>query len=137
MQSEIASAILARLNGGDGDEPRGCQIVRAMTAVAVVARHGPASTEVMLLRVCQEALSNVRKHAGAALQPGDDRRDPQRAVPADPAAVVSPADGHVVEIVEEALDSQPGRRISIFLSIWDVHVQRAPVPGRIAAGRME
>jgi phosphatidylserine decarboxylase len=60
-------------------------------------------------------------------------RDPRRTIPADPALVVSPADGHVVEIVEEALDSRPGRRISIFLSIWDVHVQRAPVPGRIAS----
>jgi phosphatidylserine decarboxylase len=60
-------------------------------------------------------------------------RDPQRTIPSDPAFVVSPADGHVVEIVEEALDSHPGRRISIFLSIWDVHVQRAPVPGRIAS----
>jgi len=60
-------------------------------------------------------------------------RDPQRTIPADPAAVVSPADGHVVEIVEEALDSRSGRRISIFLSIWDVHVQRAPVSGRIAS----
>ena len=60
-------------------------------------------------------------------------RDPQRTIPTDPALVVSPADGHVVEIVDEALDSRPGWRISIFLSIWDVHVQRAPVPGRIAS----
>jgi phosphatidylserine decarboxylase len=37
-----------------------------------------------------------------------------------------------LEIVEESLDSRSGKRISIFLSIWDVHVQRAPVPGRIA-----
>jgi len=59
-------------------------------------------------------------------------RDPDRAIPTDPGAVVSPADGHVVEIAQELLDSRPGRRISIFLSIWDVHIQRAPVAGAIA-----
>jgi phosphatidylserine decarboxylase len=59
-------------------------------------------------------------------------RDPNRVIPSDPGAVVSPADGHVVEIVDEPLNSQPGHRVSIFLSIWDVHVQRAPVAGRIS-----
>jgi len=59
-------------------------------------------------------------------------RDPERRIPAEPNVVVSPADGHVVEIAEEALDSTEGRRISIFLAVWDVHVQRAPVAGRIA-----
>jgi phosphatidylserine decarboxylase len=59
-------------------------------------------------------------------------RDPTRTIPADPGTVVSPADGRVVEIVDEALDSRMGHRISIFLSIWNVHVQRAPVAGRIA-----
>ncbi len=58
-------------------------------------------------------------------------RDPERAVPADSAAVVSPADGRVMEIVEESLEGKAGRRISIFLSIWDVHVNRAPLAGRI------
>jgi len=60
-------------------------------------------------------------------------RDPEREIPTERGAVVSPADGHVVAIVEEALDGVTGRRISIFLSIWDVHVQRAPVAGRIAS----
>lgn len=60
-------------------------------------------------------------------------RDPQRAVPSDPSAVVSPADGHVLEIVDESLEGVMGHRISIFLAIWDVHVQRAPVSGRIAS----
>jgi phosphatidylserine decarboxylase len=59
-------------------------------------------------------------------------RDPQRTIPSEPGSVVSPADGHVVEIVEEEQDGLVGRRISIFLSIWDVHVQRAPIEGRIA-----
>lgn len=59
-------------------------------------------------------------------------RDPERPIPSDAALVLSPADGHVVEIVDEALDSQIGHRISIFLAVWDVHVQRAPVAGCIA-----
>jgi len=58
-------------------------------------------------------------------------RDPERTPPAEPDIVVSPADGHVVEIVEEAWEGRPGQRISIFLAVWDVHVQRAPVAGRI------
>jgi len=59
-------------------------------------------------------------------------RDPQRTIPSDPDVIVSPADGHVVMIVDELLDGRMGRRISIFLAIWDVHVQRSPVDGRIA-----
>ncbi|HVB55389.1 MAG TPA: phosphatidylserine decarboxylase [Candidatus Acidoferrales bacterium] len=59
-------------------------------------------------------------------------RDPERKIPIIPGTVVSPADGHVVQIVDELLDGTMGHRISIFLSIWDVHVQRAPVAGRIA-----
>jgi phosphatidylserine decarboxylase len=59
-------------------------------------------------------------------------RDPERKIPSDPAAVVSPADGHVVQIVDELLGGVMGHRISIFLAIWDVHVQRSPVAGRIA-----
>lgn len=60
-------------------------------------------------------------------------RDPERAIPAEPGAVVSPADGRVVEIVNEPHNGEAGRRVSIFLSIWDVHVQRAPVAGTVAA----
>jgi phosphatidylserine decarboxylase len=59
-------------------------------------------------------------------------RNPERAIPSAPGAVVSPADGHVVAIADELLEGQMGHRVSIFLSIWDVHVQRAPVAGRIA-----
>jgi phosphatidylserine decarboxylase len=59
-------------------------------------------------------------------------RDPQRAIPTDPSVIVSPADGKVVEIVDELLDSRMGHRISIFLNIFNVHVQRAPVAARVA-----
>jgi phosphatidylserine decarboxylase len=60
-------------------------------------------------------------------------RDPERTPPSDPDLIVSPADGRVMEVVEEARGESPGRRISVFLSIFDVHVNRAPVSGRIAA----
>jgi phosphatidylserine decarboxylase len=60
-------------------------------------------------------------------------RDPERTIPSSPDAVVSPADGHVVQIADELLNGVMGHRISIFLAIWDVHVQRAPVAGRIAS----
>ncbi len=58
-------------------------------------------------------------------------RDPERKIPSDPNTVVSPADGRVVEIVDEPFEGNRGRRISIFLSVWDVHVNRAPVAGQV------
>ncbi len=54
-------------------------------------------------------------------------RDPERAIPQGPVAV-SPADGKVVAIRPD--DAGPSR-ISIFLNIFDVHVNRAPIAGRI------
>lgn len=54
-------------------------------------------------------------------------RDPERSIPADPAAVVSPADGRIIR-----LEQMPGgTRLSIFLSVLDVHVNRAPIAGAI------
>lgn len=58
-------------------------------------------------------------------------RDPERAIPADPLAIVSPADGRVVEIKEERLDGLAARRVSIFMSPLDVHVNRSPIAGAI------
>ncbi len=60
-------------------------------------------------------------------------RDPKRTPPPDLETIVSPADGRVMEVVEESLAGKPGRRISVFLSIFDVHVNRSPVAGRITA----
>ena len=54
-------------------------------------------------------------------------RDPDREIPQGPVAV-SPADGKVVSIKQE---SPTATRISIFLNIFDVHVNRAPITGRI------
>lgn len=55
-------------------------------------------------------------------------RDPERAIPGGPVAV-SPADGKVVAVKAE---SPTLNRISIFLNIFDVHVNRAPVAGTIS-----
>jgi len=61
-------------------------------------------------------------------------RDPDRSVPTDPNLLVAPADGRVSDIVEldekEVLKTKT-RRIGIFLSIFDVHTNRAPMTGRI------
>jgi len=61
-------------------------------------------------------------------------RDPNRRVPEDPNLIVAPADGRVSDIVEleekEVLKTK-ARRVGIFLSIFDVHTNRAPIAGRI------
>ncbi len=60
-------------------------------------------------------------------------RDPERVIPSDPGAVVSPADGRIVVVVDEEYAGRPGKRISIFLAIWNVHVNRSPAAGTILA----
>jgi phosphatidylserine decarboxylase len=62
-------------------------------------------------------------------------RDPERHIPDEPGLVLAPGDGKVIEIVEVQETSffeGPCRRISIFLSIFNVHVQRAPTSGSVA-----
>jgi phosphatidylserine decarboxylase len=58
-------------------------------------------------------------------------RDPERAIPGGPGDIVSPADGRVVVVTPEEWEGKPGQRVSIFLAIWDVHVNRSPAAGRI------
>lgn len=58
-------------------------------------------------------------------------RDPEREIPAGPSAV-SPADGKVVAIVPHGPEAV---RVSIFLNVFDVHVNRSPIAGRIAGVR--
>jgi phosphatidylserine decarboxylase len=61
-------------------------------------------------------------------------RDPEREVPSDPNFIVAPADGTVMDIIEleetEVLKGKT-RRVGIFLSIFDVHTNRAPIDGRV------
>ena len=58
-------------------------------------------------------------------------RDPERVIPAEPNAIVSPADGRVVQLAEEEFEGRLWRRLSIFMSPLDVHVNRAPIAGAI------
>ncbi|HOA73863.1 MAG TPA: phosphatidylserine decarboxylase [Phycisphaerae bacterium] len=67
-------------------------------------------------------------------------RDPERVVPAESGIMVAPADGRVVETVD--LDYHPdiggpARRISIFLSVFDVHINRSPCDGVVRLMRYE
>jgi phosphatidylserine decarboxylase len=64
-------------------------------------------------------------------------RDPQRVTPAYPGVVVAPADGRVVAVAttvpppDLGLGTAPLLRISIFMSVFDCHVNRSPVTGRV------
>lgn len=60
-------------------------------------------------------------------------RNPERTPPADPAAVVAPADGKVI-VVERVPETPLGceaLKISIFMSVFNVHVNRAPYSGKV------
>jgi phosphatidylserine decarboxylase len=60
-------------------------------------------------------------------------RDPERTIPNEEGVIVSPGDGKIVKIIEEKdpMLDEPYRRVSIFLNVFNVHVQRIPVGGRI------
>lgn len=60
-------------------------------------------------------------------------RNPRRKIPADPSLIVSPADGTVQDIVpvEDDFVHEPCNKIIIFLSVFDVHVNRSPIAGEI------
>lgn len=62
-------------------------------------------------------------------------RDPERQIPSAPGAVVSPGDGKVTDVSTVALSENSGAanrtRISIFLNVFNVHVNRSPIAGVI------
>ncbi len=64
-------------------------------------------------------------------------RDPQRSVPVGDGIVVCPADGRVVAVDDvagpEELGVEPGLRICIFMNVFNVHVNRSPLPGVVRA----
>jgi len=68
-------------------------------------------------------------------------RDPARHTPADPALVIAPADGVVVSVSpappppELGLTEAAPQRVCIFMNVFNVHVNRAPVAGTIAAAQ--
>lgn len=64
-------------------------------------------------------------------------RDPDRVTPTRPGLVISPADGvvcmvgHAVPPTELGMSSEPRMRVSVFMSVFDVHVNRLPVDGTV------
>jgi phosphatidylserine decarboxylase len=56
-------------------------------------------------------------------------RDPERAIPTEPGAIVSPGDGKVTDVSVVTANGEKRQRISIFLSVFDVHVNRSPIAG--------
>ena len=64
-------------------------------------------------------------------------RDPERAIPGFEGAVVSPADGKITEVSLVTVGGEKKTRISIFLSVFDVHVNRSPVAGTVTEIRYQ
>lgn len=60
-------------------------------------------------------------------------RDPERKTPKLPGSVISPADGKITDIVTIQVGGQPYTRVSIFMSVFSVHVNRSPISGVIEA----
>ena len=58
-------------------------------------------------------------------------RDPERVIPSDPGAVVSPADGKVTDVARVTGNGAELLRVSVFLNVFNVHVNRSPVSGVI------
>ena len=64
-------------------------------------------------------------------------RDPERTIPTGPGLIVSPGDGLVTETASIATPEGPRQRISIFLSVFDVHVNRSPIAGVLTSVRYQ
>jgi phosphatidylserine decarboxylase len=64
-------------------------------------------------------------------------RDPERAIPDAAGAVVSPGDGKVTDVSMVTVGREEQARISIFLSVFDVHVNRSPIPGVVSEVRYQ
>jgi phosphatidylserine decarboxylase len=64
-------------------------------------------------------------------------RDPPRTIPTGGGLIVSPGDGHVTETASITTPVGPLQRISIFLSVFDVHVNRAPISGVLSHVRYQ
>ena len=64
-------------------------------------------------------------------------RDPERTIPTGPGLIVSPGDGLVTETASINTPEGPRQRISIFLSIFDVHVNRSPIGGVLTSVRYQ
>ena len=90
-------------------DPAGWPFVGSLAAVAVLAAWWSPWAAVVVLIPLLFTLNFFR--------------DPERAIPDDPQAIVSPADGRIIRADRD--------RVSIFMNVFDVHVCRTPVGGRI------
>ena len=57
-------------------------------------------------------------------------RDPERVIPSDTSTIVSPADGRILEVIDEKFDGRAGKRITIFSGGLNVYVNRTPLAGK-------
>jgi phosphatidylserine decarboxylase len=64
-------------------------------------------------------------------------RDPERAIPQEAGAVVSPGDGKVTDVSTVNVAGQQQMRLSIFLSVFNVHVNRSPIAGVVREVRYQ
>ena len=64
-------------------------------------------------------------------------RDPKRPVPVEAGLVVSPADGKITEVARIQTPGGERIRLSIFLNVFDVHVNRSPIAGRVREVRYQ
>jgi len=64
-------------------------------------------------------------------------RDPERVIPDSPGAVVSPGDGKITDVSTVTAGGEKKLRISIFLSVFDVHVNRSPIAGIVSEVRYQ
>lgn len=71
---------------------------------------------------------------GIALLVGFFFRDPHRKIPGERDLVLAPADGRVLELAKQ---SDGTTRVSIFLSLWDVHINRSPIGGTVREVRYQ
>ncbi|MEY2408384.1 MAG: phosphatidylserine decarboxylase [Verrucomicrobiota bacterium] len=98
-------------------------LLATIVLATVIARHNVAIASALAIAWCAFAAFTLYFF-----------RDPAPATPNIPNAIVSPAQGKV-DLIDETAESEfmggPCRRISIFLSVIDVHVQRAPITGQL------
>jgi phosphatidylserine decarboxylase len=64
-------------------------------------------------------------------------RDPERSIPDAPGAIVSPADGKITDVSSITIEGEKRTRISIFLNVFDVHVNRSPIAGVVREVRYQ
>lgn len=64
-------------------------------------------------------------------------RDPERDIPQAPGLIIAPADGKVTDVSTIEYAGEPRTRISIFLNVFDVHVNRTPIAGTITQVRYQ